>query len=169
MAAHGHRPRHLVIAGAVACCLGVATGIAVARATAPAATPLPRGPVSQAYISQLPAARLCYPGATVLWRFGHGGQATQGQLIAATTGEVARTSDPPTDVYRWYQARLLGDGWTHYRLPALMSTWASAEAFQRGRERFVVAIDMPSLLSKVLGRPLPPGDTTFEYRYEITS
>jgi len=80
---------------------------------------------------------------------------------------VLDSSAQPGAIYAWYRDWMLGHGWTPFQ-PLRAGTQRSVEGYQRGdRERFNVAMDDPTSLSRALGRTLPAGVTVFEVRYIV--
>jgi hypothetical protein len=133
---------------------------------------LPQGSVSYAFINSRAPAHVVYPNAQTLRVIGHGESRypAEGVTNSAGAGAVLVTDDSPAEVYAWYQQRLLADHWKPYELAALLSTQLSAQGYQRGtREFFVVAIDDPRMLGRVIGTQLPAGGTLFEYTYSIAA
>ncbi len=129
------------------------------------------GPVTYSDISRHAEAHLYYPGSTIISRFGSGEQrasdSSGGQPGAAFAGGIATSNDTRSNIYYWYLVWMLKHGWNPHDF-ARATTWQSLEGFVRGkREKFIIAVDYPDLLSETLGRPVPKARTVYEINYFI--
>lgn len=129
----------------------------------------PSGAVSYEFVKSRPESQLFYPGAEVFHQFGgsEAGNIITGPTSSAFAGAILTTNDSSGQIYQWYREQLLPSEWKPTDF-LLADTQLSIQGYERGnREKFYVAINEPSRLSRTLGRLVPAGVTVFEFRYHI--
>ncbi len=167
MATHRHRPTAVLLT--VAALLIAGCGSSSSGSGKRDTQGLPLGLVSYQEVKSHPEATLYYPGSEVVRVIGSGEVRNyiEGGSNSAFAGAILRTDDTPERVYAWYRAWVVDHGWQTNEVSGA-SPWLSAQGYQRGsRERFLVAIDNPVVLSQVLGSQVPTSGTLFETRYTI--
>jgi hypothetical protein len=166
------------VVGALVCLLiaGIAIGRAIGKAKSTSSTStacrvdaegFPTCPVTYAQVSSHEESHLYYPGSTVFSPFGSREVGGLEGKESAFAGAVLTTTAPPDTVMQWYAHWASSHGWTAYAAPRL-SNQTTTNGYYRGkRENFIVAIDDPAALGRVLGRSVPTDVTVYEVSYSI--